>query len=246
MHLSAAVFLKHSADFQHILRRADKRCRHNIKAVLHAEFQILNILFHQGRQVHLHPRQVYALAGFHNTAVDNLADNIRFRNILYLQFNQPVINQNSGASVYILRQVCIGHRNNIHIPLHISGGQGKGCILLQSHLILLEGFHADFGPLCIQNQGDGGVQLLSRLFQLRNRFRVGFVCPVGKIDSRGIHTVLNQLLHNFHIICCRPQCADNFRFSHIAAPPFFCRIFSFQLEIQSNRKNFDYIVNFGV
>ena len=38
----------------------------------------------------------------------------------------------------------------------------------------------------------------------------------------------------------------NFRFSHIAAPPFFCRIFSFQLEFQSNRKNFDYIVNFGV
>jgi hypothetical protein len=92
--------------------------------------------------------------------------------------------------------------------------EGKFRALLQVHLIRIEGLDADFRPFGIQNERDVFIQRLPRLLQLSDKYAVGFICAVGKVDPCGVHAAPYHFLHDFQIVACRPQGGQYFRLSH--------------------------------
>ena len=95
LYIFAAEILQNSADICYVCSTADKGCRYNIETIFHTEFQIGNILFRQGRQVHFNSRDIYTLIGAQIAAIDNNAVNILRLNALHLQLDEPVIQKHA-------------------------------------------------------------------------------------------------------------------------------------------------------
>jgi hypothetical protein len=79
---------------------------------------------------------------------------------------------------------------------------------------------ADFRAFCVQHQRNRKVQFCTQLLYC---VRVSFLLcmrPVGKIQTRHIHTAQHDLPENVLAFRCRAQCADDFGFSHIYQPRF--------------------------
>ena len=214
----ATVFFQHFPDLHNVRSGTDERCSHIVKIIFDTEFQVGNIFFCQRRQIYLHAGQVYAFTGADVTAGHNFTVYFGTSDAFYPQFNQTVVNEHTGTSLQIFRQVCISYRNTFLCTGYIFCCQGEFIPLFQTDFIVFKGFDTNFRALCIQNQWNGRVQFFSCLFQFFDNFSMSFISTVGEVHSCRIQTIADQLFHDLYIICCRAQGTNDFRSAH-GIPP---------------------------
>ena len=210
----AAQFFQKSAHFLNIIGRTGKGSGHIIKALLHAESQVLTVPLTDKGKGEGDPRNIDSLVGGNRTAVYHRTGDIRFCAEFHTQFDQAVVNQNPCSGGNIRRKSGKGDAGGGFIADHIPGGQNKLISSLQMDLFLFKFCQPDFRALGIQKKSNGQVQLLSNGFYRINPSLLLFVGAVGKVQPCHVHPCFCQKAQDTVLIGCRTQCTDNFCFSH--------------------------------
>ena len=209
------ILRENPANLTDILCRSGKGSRNIVKSKHASEFNVASILLADKRHGQITPGHIDTLMIGNGPAVYHRALNVRFAYLVDLQFNQAVIDQNTSACFHILRQVLIGHGSTLPVSVNFLRGQCEFLSGFEHNLTFLKIAKADFRSSCIQKRRHRKILLDSDLLQLFEFPCLFFMCPVGKIKSRHIHTGINQTPDHFLILTCRSQCADDFCFSHV-------------------------------
>ena len=209
------VLVQQVADVVHVLCGAHKGSGDEIKALLHAEDDVVAVTLAQVRHGEVDAGHVDALFVFDLAAVQHLAGDVGVGHVGDAQLDEAVVQHDGAALVHILGQVLVGDGADLLGALHLTGGQGKGLACFQHLHAVLELFQADLGALGVQQSSHGFAQLGTDGFQVVQAALVLLIGAVGKVETGHVHAVGDQLAQHAVLIGGRAQGADDLCFSHI-------------------------------
>ncbi|OQA10447.1 MAG: hypothetical protein BWY66_00183 [bacterium ADurb.Bin374] len=103
------------------------------------------------------------------------------------------------------------------VPLDLAGREGQRAVLDEGDHIFLEIAGADLGPLRVEQHGDRCAEPRSHLFQRLDAPSVLRMIAVGEIESRDIHSRVNQLFENLLGFGRGAEGNENLRLAHAIA-----------------------------
>ena len=210
----ALALVQHAAYLQHVGGAAHERGGDEIEPLLYAEADVVLILRRHIRHRKVHVRHVHALMVRHGAVVLYSAHNVAAVDVLHRQGDKPVVQQDARAGAHILRQLFIGDGADILIAHHFAGGEGERLPGLQLHPAVFEIAQAYFGALCVQQGGDGHIQLVAQLLQLCQTARVVLMGAVREVEAGHIHARTYHVAQHALPVGGGAQRAYDFRLSH--------------------------------
>ena len=213
LHLAAEA-VKDLPDLPDIVRRAGKGSGDIIVAHPAAELDIGAVLLTDKRHGKIRVRDIHSLVVGHRSAVDDgTFDPVR-ADLLHLQFDKAVIDQDAASLLHVLRKILVINKSLFPVSFHLLRGQRKFLTLLQHYLAVLEISQTDLRTSGIQKCCYRKIQFPSDLHDSVEFCFVLFMCSVGKVKPRDIHTGLHQLFQHFLTLAGRSDGADDFCFSN--------------------------------
>ena len=210
-----AGLIQQASQLPDVCGGTDKAGSHIVKALLHAEEEILPVpLAHIGH-TQPHAGDVDPLVILHHAVVLHPAADLRPGSFQHRQPHQTVIQQDGVSRLHVIGQVGIGDGAAVNVSLRLRCGQGKFLPGGQADGTVRKVLQPDLRPFGIQHGGNRGVQLFPQSFQgvqPRFMFRMG---TVGKVEPGHIHPCQNHLPQNAFLVRRRPQGAYDFCFPHL-------------------------------
>ena len=210
----SAVLLEHLTDGFHISGAAHEGSGHEVKVILHAEADIGNIAFSQGRELDMRAGDIDGLVGRQDAAVFHSADNILVPDLLHPDGYQTVVNENHLSGFHLVGQIGVSHGNPGLIACDVICGQGKGVAGVQFNALALKALDTDFRSPGIQNRCHSHAHTVPHGFQAVQAFQMLGMAAVGEIEAGRVHSPLNQGADHLFIVHSGTQGADNFCFPH--------------------------------
>ena len=209
-----AVFVENGADIEQILPARDERTGDEVHAVLDAEDNVLAILLAQIRLAEHLAGEVHALFIAQQAAYEHGAMRFRIGHLVDAKAEHAVAQKDHVAGLKILHQVFIADRNAMLVADDFFGGEGEFLSLHERYLPLFKGADAVLGPLRVEHDGDGQIQLLAQLFDAFNARQLLRVRAVRKIEPRHVHAGQAHLPQGFFAFRRGTDRADDLRLAH--------------------------------
>ena len=115
--LLSAILIQKCSNLTDDICGTDKRGRNKIKSLLNSKQNVLSVFLCNTRKLYFYIRHIHAFSFAKFSSVEHLTDNLCTFGRNHFQFNQAIVNQNSGACAYIFRQSLIRNRNTLLIAL---------------------------------------------------------------------------------------------------------------------------------
>ena len=149
------------------------------------------------------------------STVDNLTDQFFFFLLDYFQSDQSVIDQDCLSLAHIIDQSRIRNRYDVLISCHLFCRKRKFLSGLQHDLLsVLQQSGTDLRSFGIQQDRNIGMLLLTKLLQKIHTAFLLCMISVGKIETCHIHSIPDQLSHQFFIIRIGSHRTYYFRLFH--------------------------------
>ena len=189
---------------------ADKGSGNEVEIVLHAELDVAHILLRQGRQMDMYAGDIDALVGREGAAILHGAADVLSIDLLYLQSHQAVVNEDLLACGYLFMEFRIGDGDQVHVPLHLAGGQGKEIACLQRDRLGLKTPNADLRALGIQDGCHWAAHGVPHRLEQVQAVQMLLMAAMGKVKTGRVHAGADQGTDHVLVIHGGAQGADNF------------------------------------
>ena len=206
--------IQQAADLPHVVRRADEAGGDEVKALFHAEEDVLPVpLAHVGHG-QADARHIDALVVFHGPVVFHPAADVRRCGLQHRQAHQAVVQQDGVAGLHVPGQVGVGDGAALLIPHDVPGGQGELLAGPQHDGTCGEGLQPDLRPLGVQHGGHRQAQLRPQGLQGVQTTLVLRVAAVGEIEPGHVHAGLQHLPQDALPVRGRTEGAHDLCLSH--------------------------------
>src|SRR5450830_980093 len=153
--------------------------------------------------------EVDSLVVRQDSSLENICHNGVTLDLACLETNQAVIDEDEFPWPYFGGDRRIVHAGLFGVSIHHSGRKTKDASGRDLAWSLTERSQTDFRSLQVLQDGEWQVELATDLLYGSNRGKSFFVCTMGEIDPKDIHTMLRKRLDHFLRIRRRPKCGDD-------------------------------------
>ena len=154
-----------------------------------------------------------ALVGREGPAVLHGAADVLAVDLLYLQRHQAVINEDLLSHRHLFVEFRIGDRDQVPVPLHLTGSQGEGVPRLQRDGLGLKAPDADLRALGIQDGRHRAAHGIPHRLEQVQAVQMLLMAAMGKVETGRVHAGADQGADHILVVHGGAQGADNFRFS---------------------------------
>ena len=215
----AVVFVQQVADLHDVLRVARKAGRDQVKALLDAKQDVVAVALAHVRHRKMHAGHVDALLGLDDAVVLHGAQDVGVGDLVDVQFDQTVVQHDAAARLHVMGQVFVGDRADLVGAVHLAGGQRELLAGGQGLGAVDKGAQADLGAFGVQHGRHGQVHLGAQGAQGVQAALMFRMVPVGEVEPRNIHAVLQQLGQDTGLVGRGAQRTNDLCLTHTHMPP---------------------------